>query len=311
MITPDSVVITYNSRPFIEECLDSLLEAGSNVVVVDNGSSDATAGFIKTNFPEVKLIENRNNLGYSAAVNLGAAATKSDVFVVCNADVVYPARSLQQLANFMDENPDVGVAGPQLVFPDGTWQMSYGDVPGIWEAVQRVIGLTSLHHWSRRLLWPRKLDRSSKEVGHVIGAVMAIRRNAFESLNGWDEDFHFYAEDADFCIRLRRAGWRVMFVPSTEVVHIQGASSTRVDPSKNYFRKLVESELLLLQKSVPPWQISIYKRLERFNSFQMLLAWKIVGRVGPMNTRGYASARTVAFRHLLQIWREQCERSKS
>jgi len=300
-----SVVITYNSRLYIENCLNSLLLAGSNVVVVDNGSSDGTPDLVKDKFPSVTVIENQVNLGYSAAVNLGAAVIKSDIFVVCNADVVYPNESIRQLTMFMSEHPDVGAAGPQLIFPDGTWQMSYGHTPGIGETLQRVIGLTSLHHWVRRLCWPRRLDRRPKEVGCVIGAVMAIRRRAFLSLNGWDEDFHFYAEDTDFCMRLRKTGWRVMFVPSIDVVHVGGASSTRVDTSTLYFRKLVESQLLLLKKSLPRWQMLLCAWLERFNCFQMLMAWKLAFCIGPKAMRGYAAARTVAFRHLLKIWAEQ------
>jgi len=309
--TIDSVVITYNSELFIEGCLDSLLQSGATVVVVDNGSSDGTVRVIRAKYPQVILIENGRNLGYSAAVNLGASATQSDVFVISNADVVYTPDSLHRLVSFVREHPDVGVAGPQLLFPDGTWQASYGDVPAISEVIKRIIGLTSLHHWLRRLLWPMRLDHLPKQVGFIRGAVMAIRRKAFDTLGGWDQTFHFYAEDTDFCSRLDKAGWRVTFVPSVEVMHVGGASSTRVDLSEKYFRQLVDSELLLLRREIPGPQISLLKHLERLNARQMLLAWRIARRIGPRTTKGYATERTLAFEHLVQIWTEECQRRES
>lgn len=305
----DSVVITYNSSRFIQACLNSLLQSGSSVVVVDNGSSDLTVQIVREKYPQVKLIDNGKNLGYSAAVNQGAAVTQTDVFVVSNADVVYPPGSLDRLVGFVREHPDVGAAGPQLLFPDGFWQMSFGDVPAaLSEAIKRVTGLTSLNHWLRRLLWPRRVDRKPKDVGIVLGAVMAIRRSAFDALRGWDQDFHFYAEDADFCSRLHKSGWRVMFVPSAEITHVGGAHSTMVDTSDKYSRQMVESHLILLRKNIPGWQVSLYKRLETLFSQQMIIAWRIARQIGPRSTREYASARATAFEHLLRIWTEQCHR---
>lgn len=302
------VVITYNSSSYLEACLDSILQNGAAATVVDNGSTDRTVALVRQEYPNVRLIENVGNLGYAAAVNQGMNSTGADIVAVCNADVVYPPDSLHQLIRFMQANPEVGAAGPQLVFPDGGWQGSYGSVHGIMESLKRTIGLTSLHNWLRRLWWPRKLDRSAKHVGYVIGAVMAIRRRAFDAVGGWDEEFYFYAEDVDFCHRLHRAGWQVMFVPTIEVMHIAGASSTKVDASERYFRQLVQSELLLVRKNRAPWQVSIYKYLSRFSCLQMWWAWRIVAKIGSGPIKAQASSRTLAFSRLSRIWREECRR---
>jgi N-acetylglucosaminyl-diphospho-decaprenol L-rhamnosyltransferase len=304
----DVVVITYNSASCIENCLDSILKSGANAVVVDNRSTDHTSELVRSIYPHITFIANHQNRGYAAAVNQGISHTNADVVVVSNADVVYPAGSLQGLTKFVRDNPNVGAAGPQLIFPDGSWQGSYGDVHGVCEGLKRTIGLVSLHNWLRRLLWPRKLDHSPKEVGYVIGAVMAIRRTAFSSVGGWDQDFHFYAEDVDFCNRLHKAGWRVMFVPSAQVIHIAGAHSTKLDRSERFFRQLVESEVLLVRKNRAPWQVPVYKHLSRLSSIQMFLAWRLAGHIGSNSTKQYASERTLAFRHLSRIWSEECRR---
>jgi GT2 family glycosyltransferase len=289
------VVVTYQSAPYIRPCLRSLRKTGG-IVVVDNDSRDQTREIIAKEFPEVRLISARKNLGYARALNLGIAQTSSPIVVAANADTVFPAGSLERLASFLGEHPRAGVAGPQQVFPDGSWQRSYGTVHGLCEAVKALVGVTSIGQIARRLSW-RRIPGRSRAVGYVDGAVMVIRRAAFDQVGGFDEAFSYYAEDADFCLRLRQAAWEVIHVPGTDVIHIRGGSSTRVEGySDKFLRAQAHAKCLLIRKHRPGWHLWLYRRISVLHAWKMCLLYRILRMVCPRRYTSRASLMASAFR---------------
>jgi N-acetylglucosaminyl-diphospho-decaprenol L-rhamnosyltransferase len=296
------VVVTYNSAGHIRPCLASLRQAGVHVIAVDNGSCDETLRVIAEEFPEVELVSAGENLGYGMALNLGIAKTSSEVVLAANADTVFPEGSLQALARFLQDHARIGVIGPQQLFPDGSWQRSYGDVPSVYEALKAVIGLTSLSNTARRCWRRPRLVRSARRVGYVDGAVMMIRRAAFDEIGGFDEAFPYYGEDADFCLRLKRAGWGVASLPHVEVTHIRGGSSTKVE---GYSDKLLRSQAIascqLVRKHHSDSQVWLYRQLSILHARKTLLIYGLLRILRPVAYSERAATKALAFKRWERI----------
>lgn len=300
-----AVIVTYNSAGHIWLCLSSLQNASASIVVVDNGSSDDTVSIIKRDFPGVWLIAANENLGYGKALNRGIAETRLPLVLAANADTVFPQGSMQALADFLAQHIRVGVAGPQEIFPDGSWQRSYGDVPGIGEALKTLLGATSIEHTARRMLWRLGRTGSVRRVGYVDGAVMMIRRAAFDAVRGFDETFPHYCEDADFCLRVRQAGWDVVTVPAARVTHVRGGSSTKREGySDKFLRALAISECHLIRKHHPVWHVAIYRQACILHGVKMALIYRLLRGFHPASRRPHASVMVSAFERWARLWRE-------
>jgi len=228
-----AVVINYNGGPLLIECVRSILDdasAGSvELVVVDNGSSDGSIAALESAIPEVRVVHAPGNVGYSRAANLGAAATRAAVVAVCNADLaIEPGTAAAMLARF-DGDAGLGACGPRIRNVDGTDYPSARQVPSLPVA----IGHGALGLWAPRNRFTvryRELDADptqERDVDWVSGAAIWLRRDALDTVGGWDERYFMYVEDLDLCWRLKRAGWRVVYEPGGSVVHVQGASTSR------------------------------------------------------------------------------------
>lgn len=303
------LIVTYNSRAFIETCIDSLFnseEVSIKITVIDNASTDGTVELIEEKYPSVKILKNIENMGYAYAVNKGVASAAGDFFVVANADVVFHRDTVYQIVEYLITHRDVGAVGTQQVFPDGKWQRSYGNVPGIVDSIKNLTGITSIHNWVRRLTWPRKIDSCPKEVGYIDGAAMAIRKEAYDSVKGFDEKFFFYGEEADFCFRLKKSGWKVVFLPAALLTHIRGGSTIKVGTcNEKYLRLHVNSKLLLVKKRYRRWQIQLYILLEKIHAKKMEFVYQVIRRLASNSKKGNLFNIAMSFNLLSRIWGEQ------
>jgi GT2 family glycosyltransferase len=268
------IVITYNSAAHIGACVDSIVAARALPIIVDNGSSDDTLEIARARCSEAKIIATGQNLGYGRAMNLGFRVTRGEFVVLSNPDVIFLRDSISQMVDLLKENPNVGLTGPQQMFPDRSWQRSYGDLPGIWSGIKEAVGIKTFQNKLRKLLWLSKIGRKPKEVPYVDGAVVAVRRDAFLEMSGFDEHFYFYSEESDLCARLRKAGWRVMFLPTAEVIHVRGAASTKLDCSERFVRYMVTAQLLLARKHLAPRQARLYARLQILHFLRLSLIYR-------------------------------------
>jgi N-acetylglucosaminyl-diphospho-decaprenol L-rhamnosyltransferase len=218
------VVVTYDSLPWIEQCLESV--RGVPTVVVDNGSSDATVAFVRDRFPEVRLIESENR-GLAAGWNIGLRGTDSRYVLFLNADAWLVGDALSRLVEAGDERPRAAVVGPRLSNTDGTLQRSVRGFPTLWRLATEYFFL--------RKLAPRTAALNAfyaggfghdevREVEVVMGSCMLVRRDAVREAGVLDEDFFIFSEETDWCYRFREAGWQVVFFPGAECVHVGGAS---------------------------------------------------------------------------------------
>jgi GT2 family glycosyltransferase len=230
----DVIIVNFNSTDWTIRCLQSLSNAmrsqAVKVHLVDNGSSDGISG-IGEIFPEVKVTRNRANLGFAGAVNRALAKSDSEYIVILNPDTVVMEGFLSCSLEYMQGNQKVGVLGPAILNPDGTIQGSARAFPGFLAA------LFGRNAPFSRLLPGNPITRANvvsrcsdgvtpMEVDWVSGACMVVRRKAVDEVGFLDPRFFMYWEDADWCRRMWKKGWKVVYFPSAKVFHYVGASSS-------------------------------------------------------------------------------------
>ncbi len=225
-----AVVVNYNARDYLLDCLDSLLAEGAGpVVVADNSSSDGSEEAVRHKFPQVRWLATGANLGYGGGANLGAASIDSELIVVCNPDLVAHPGALSELCRYLDEVPSVGLVGPAIYNVDGSLYPSARRFPDLVDSVGHgFLGqFWPSNPFSRRYRMTNWDHAQSREVDWVSGAFFVVRRSAWQAVGGFDPAFYMYLEDVDLCWRLRQAGWGVAYVPGAAVTHVQGVSADR------------------------------------------------------------------------------------
>ena len=237
------VVVTLNALPLLERCLDSV--RGYETIVVDHGSTDGTVDLVRERFPEARVIE-QENLGFGAGNNTGMRAASGDYFVLLNADAWVLDDAVEKLVAFAEQHPEAALVGPKLRNPDGTLQRSVRGFPSPWRIATEYLFLRKLAPRSRLLnsFYGAGFDHESVRAAEFLGgACLLVRRDAYEAVGGFDEDFFLMSEEVDWCYRFRQAGWKVLFYPGADVVHVVTSSA---DPAK--FRHLVRGHLRFLLK---------------------------------------------------------------
>lgn len=185
------------------------------MIVVDNGSTDGTPAFIAERHPKVKLIANSANLGFSAANNQGLKLASGRYRVLLNPDTLVLDRTLDRLVDHLDAHPQVGVVGAKMVNADGKPQRYETWYPSL---------LTYLINSAMLWIWG---DRGSQDVDYVSGACLMIRQETMQQIGLLDENIFMFAEDVDWCLRAKRAGWRIYHHSGASVIHKGGAVATR------------------------------------------------------------------------------------
>jgi len=225
-------IVSFNTRELLKRCLEALeAERGLldiEVTVVDNASADDSAEVVATQFPWVHVVSNDRNRGFAAAQNQALRVAAGRYWLILNSDAAPTPGALENLVQFMDRNPDVAVAGPKLRYPDGSVQPSRRRFP---TAATLFMESTQLQR-----LFPRNpvlaqyyvqdhTDAEQQDVDWLVGACLCVRAKAARQVGLLDERFFMYSEELDWCRRFKSHGWRVTYVPTAEVTHLEGGSS--------------------------------------------------------------------------------------
>ncbi len=227
------VIVSYNVRHFLQRTLESTFRSQNGlsleVFVVDNDSSDDSVEMVREQFPQVTVIESGANLGFAKANNLALAKAKGEFLMLLNPDCLLQEDSLTTLVQYLRDHPDVGAVGPKLLNRDGSFQVtSKRGLPTVWASFCKLSGLSSM--------FPRSKFFNRYEQGHLdpdevneveilAGAAMMIRKEVYEQVGGLDEDYFMFGEDVDWSWAIARAGWKLMYVPTTQIVHYKGEST--------------------------------------------------------------------------------------
>lgn len=221
------VVVTHQTREDALGCLDTVLAArAAEVVLVDCGSTDGTADVVRDLHPHVEVLA-LDNLGYAGGANAGIARTSRPLVLVLNADTRIAPDSLAAMSASIPDG--VGALGPRVVYPDGRRQASARMLPSTRQAIAH--GLFGLwwpaNPWTRAYRQADQDPDQPRDVDWLSGCAILLRRDALDEVGGFDAGYWMYVEDVDLCHRLRQAGWRVRYDPSTTVVHAVGSSTSQ------------------------------------------------------------------------------------
>jgi GT2 family glycosyltransferase/lipopolysaccharide/colanic/teichoic acid biosynthesis glycosyltransferase len=238
------IIVNYNVKDFLENALTSIgkaldtpLRDGRNirgeVFVVDNASDDGSVELVTRRFPKANLIENKENLGFARANNLAIQQAQGEYVLLINPDTVVQEDTFKVMIDFFNEHPAVGAAGCKILNPDGTLQLACRrSFPSPWVSFAKAAGLSAVFPRSRffgqyNLTY---LDPDQRcEVDAVSGSFLMVRRKVIEAVGGLDENFFMYGEDLDWCYRIQKAGWKIYYVPETQIIHYKGMSAKRSD----------------------------------------------------------------------------------
>jgi N-acetylglucosaminyl-diphospho-decaprenol L-rhamnosyltransferase len=223
------IVVNWNTCDLLAQCLASILDTRGSleveVLVVDNASSDGSQAMVRSRFPGVRLIENKENVGFARANNQAMALSGGRYALMINSDAVATKGAMQALVALADAESRAGIVGAQLLNPNGSFQASYSPFPTLGREFLILTGLGRL----LRGRWYPSLgameDKGPQIVDYVEGACLLARRQATQEVGGLDEGYFMYAEEVDWCYAMKQRGWQVWYQPDARIIHHGGASS--------------------------------------------------------------------------------------
>lgn len=254
------IIVSWNTTWFLENCLASILAnpptSSFENWVVDNASTDDSPRMVREKFPQVHLVENRENVGFARANNQAIQRCTGKYILLLNPDTLVASGALQALVDFLDEHPEAGAVGARILNPDGSLQISSHPRPTLSRELWRLFHLDALSPYAMYPLAKWETNQP-QEVDVLGGACLLLRKEVLEQVGLLDEDYFIYAEEVDLCYRIQRAGWRIYWVPQAEVVHF-GGQSTRQVPTE-MFLHLYRSNIKYFRKHYGWSAAQIYK----------------------------------------------------
>ena len=228
----DVVIVSYNTKDLLRECLQSVREAqreipATRAVVTDNNSRDGSADLVRSEFPEAVLVALSENIGFGPGNNRGMAAGDSEYVLFLNSDAKLTPGALESMLKYLEAHPDCVAVGPRLVYPDGSFQASCRRFPSVWRNFWMMSGLDGRlrNHFRRFRSWLTEEEHvSGRRVDMVSGACFLARRSYMDAVGGFDENLFMYEEEPDIFLPARRRGGEVRFCGEAVVVHGCGAS---------------------------------------------------------------------------------------
>jgi len=238
--TVSVVIVSWNTCQLTLDCVRSLESSrnslSTEIIVVDNASSDGTVEQLRRQFPHVNVIENRENLGFARGNNVGLKICTGKYVALINSDVVVPQGCLEKMLSFMEENARIGMLGPKMILRDGSIGKSVYASPTVWNWFCNGLGLSSLFKHSKLFANFELADfdyNKTQDVDMLTGWFWLVRSTALQEVGVLDDQFFMYGEDIDWPSRFRKAGWRVTYCSEAEAIHYCGASSDRA-PTRFY-----------------------------------------------------------------------------
>lgn len=224
------VIVSWNVRDLLRQCLQAVLaQTGRHqVIVVDNASTDGTLEMLRADFPEILIVANRENRGYTGGNNQGFQLASGKYILVLNPDTRLQPGAIVTMQAFLEGHPAVAVVGPRLLWPDGSVQSSRRRFPTLM--IDLLENAVVQRFWAVNVVLNRYYCNDlpndvPQPVDWVVGACIMLRREVVEQIGGFDEGYFMYSEEADWCFRAKAAGWEVWHLPEAAIIHYHGKSS--------------------------------------------------------------------------------------
>jgi N-acetylglucosaminyl-diphospho-decaprenol L-rhamnosyltransferase len=260
------IIVNYNGRQHLENCLASLAQHPPSMpyetVVVDNASTDGSVAAVQAH-PGVRVIALAQNVGFSAGNNVGIRASSGELVLLLNNDTLLRPGALDTLVARLDAHPKAAVAGPRLVDGEGRVELTFGPmISPLGELRQKILFVGHERGIGPISRWVERTTRKEKYVDWITGACLLVRRPVAEEVGLLDERFFLYTEDVDFCASVRAAGWKILFTPATEIVHLRGRA--RIAAPRMINRAYRRSHIAFYEKHHPhyAWLLRLYLKLK-------------------------------------------------
>jgi len=274
----DIIIVSYNTAEYTKRAIQSVYDetkkTSFNIIVVDNNSLDNSVAVIRNNFPDITLIESKQNLGFAGGVNLGAAGANSEFILLLNPDTIILEGSIDKLMNFARQKPSAGIWGGMTLNDDLSLNPNNARAMLCFKTLlfsalglSKIFGSSCFFNHDNYGCWDRN---SIREVDVVTGCFFLTTRLLWSKLKGLDDTFFMYAEEADYCIRAIKRGYQPIVTPDARIIHHGGVSEANFSGK---MIKLLRGKAELINKHVPAWKQPLLKKLLLMHVINKVLSY--------------------------------------
>lgn len=257
------IIVNWNTKDLLRDCLDSIYKETKNInfetFVVDNASQDKSAQMVRKNFPQVRLIQNQKNVGFSCANNQAVKLAKGKYILVLNSDTIILERALERAVQIINGRPEIGILAPKTLNKDGSIQKTIRSDPKLLTQLFFPTKIKKIFpHWKAlKEYYCDDFDyEKESEIKQAQGSFLLIKRGIIEKIGLFDEKFFIWFEEVDFCLRARKASFKILYSPDLKIIHYGGESFSQINTIKKqvlYSRSL----LYYFYKNKPKWQFFV------------------------------------------------------
>lgn len=285
------IIVNYNTKDLLKNCLKSIVskqwDYRFEIAVVDNGSVDGSIEMVKKEYPQVKLIEVGKNLGFSGGNNVALAKQGAKYYCLLNSDTEVLPNSLDSLVDFMNQTK-FSIVSCKLLNKDKTLQPNFGDLPFGFSLLSWITGLDDIPYLNNILPSFHKNSandyQGEKEVGWVSGSVMMINEEVLQKVGLFDDKLFMYGEDVEYCLRAKKAGFKIGWTDQAEIIHLGGGSSK--DPAFRQWSGEFKGLIYIYQKNFGLFWALILKVVFYFFILVRMISFSLIGRVEVSKTYG-------------------------
>jgi GT2 family glycosyltransferase len=252
---------------------------------------------VDSEYAGVRLIRNSDNRGFASANNQAIRSSNGRHVLLLNSDAIILPDTAPTMVRYLDDNERVGIVGARLLNLDGTFQASYNDFPSLYK---ELLVLTGLGRWLLPQSYPSYPDEQSRErreVDWVGGACLMVRRSAIDAAGLLDEEYFMYSEELDWCHRIKKEGWSIVYLPDARAIHGSGASSQRVPERRR--AQVYRGKWLYLRKHRGPWVAVLFGVLVRLFTTAKLVGWLLITPIASRERRENGQRQIASYRYLL------------
>jgi GT2 family glycosyltransferase len=269
------IIVNWNTRDLLARCIksvyDTVMDLNFEVILVDNASTDRSNEMVRQSFPNIYLIENSVNVGFARANNQAIKFCNGRYILFLNSDTVVLENAILKMVQFMDQHPNVGITGPQLLYPNGKPQLSHGAFPTLILEFVSQIGLDKLLLKFSNII---SLNHHNPyKTGYINGSTLLIRKKTIMQVGELDERFFMFSEEIDLCKRVQNGGWEIYFIPDSKIIHLEGGST---DLNVRRISLLYSSKLLYFEKYYGKGVAYILFNIMKFTTRTKIVFYRII-----------------------------------
>lgn len=281
------IIVNWNTKSLVLDCVRSIFQYhgsfSQEVIVIDNASEDGSVIALRESFPNIKIIPNKENLGFARANNQGLEIAQGKYIALINSDVEFISDCVSPMLEYMDLHSDVGMLGPKLLWQDGSLQGSCRRFPTLWNTFCPSLGLTSAFPhtplFSGEHMYGYFEHDEIKDVDVLVGAFLLVRHAALLDVGGMDDGYFMYCEEVDWCKRFILADWKIRFFPFSEVIHMGGASSS-IAPGR-FIKEFCLSNLRYWNKYYPGVKTFLFRQIMILRYVLRMPMWLLIAMAIP------------------------------